>query len=174
VNEEKGATPATLAGFFPVGYRVDESVERATIEFYLERADDYIGSPMLPALYGVWAARIGERATAMRLLEEGYAAYVSDRFMNTHEYREDKFPEQPVSGPFMANLGGFLTGCMYGLPGIHLGACDPGSWCERPVAMPAGWDGVEVERIWVRGKEARLTAMHGDERAKIEFCGANG
>jgi hypothetical protein len=34
--------------------------------------------------------------------------------------------------------------------------------------MPAGWDGVEIERLVVRGRPARLTARHGDERATLK------
>jgi hypothetical protein len=34
--------------------------------------------------------------------------------------------------------------------------------------MPAGWNAIEVDRIWARGKKARLTARHGDEHAALE------
>jgi len=168
-NEEKGATPAVLAGLFPLGYDVSAEVEAATADFYLALADDYIGSPMLSALYGVWAARRGRRADAARLFEEGYAKFVSDRFTNTHEYRTDKFPEQPVAGPFSANMGGFLIGCLYGLTGMRPGPGAPDTWCERPVVMPDLWDGVDVERIGVYGKPAKLTARHGAPSATITF-----
>ena len=166
-NEEKGATPGPLAGLFPVGYEVSERVERATTKYYLDCADDYIGSPMLSALYGAWAARIGDRAQALRGFEEGYAAFVSDRFMNTHEYREDRWPEQPIAGPFFANMGGFLMALLYGLPGLKLGAADPGTWPSRPVVLPEGWNAIEVERIWVRDQPMRLLAEHGDARAHL-------
>ena len=99
-GEEKGATPAALAAMFPAGFRAGEAVERATVEFYLGLADEYLGSPMLSALYPTWAAWIGDRRRAARFLEEGYAKFTSDRFMNVHEYRPDRFPEQTVSGPF--------------------------------------------------------------------------
>jgi hypothetical protein len=124
---------------------------------------------MLSALYGVWAARQGRRSEATRLFEEGYAKFVSDPFTNTHEYRTDKFPDQPVAGPFSANMGGFLLGCLYGLTGIRPGPGAPDTWCDRGVTMPDAWDGIEVERIWVRGKPATLTARHGDESASLTF-----
>ena len=101
------------------------------------------------------------------MFEEGYAKFVSERFLNTHEYRDDRFPEQPPAGPFFANLGGFLLGLLYGLPGLRVGSGAPTSWCERPVVMPETWDGVEVERIWVRGRPAHLLARHGDPRATL-------
>jgi len=66
-------------------------------------------------------------------------------------------------------VGGFLTSCLYGLPGLVLGAGEPETWPRRPVVMPTLWEGVEVERIWVRGKLARLVARHGDNRATLEM-----
>jgi trehalose/maltose hydrolase-like predicted phosphorylase len=168
-DEEKGATPAVLAGFFPYGYRVDEAVERATIEFYLERADEYIGSPMLSSLYGVWATRLGDRERAADLLEEGYAKFVNERFMNVHEYRHDRFPEQPIAGPFFANLSGFLLGCLFGYPRLQVDHEAPENWCRGAVVLPAGWDAIEVDRIFVRNRPARLIAEHGARRARLEF-----
>jgi trehalose/maltose hydrolase-like predicted phosphorylase len=168
-REEKASTPAALAGLFPLGYPVSEQVEQATLRFYLDMADDYAGSPMLSALLGAWAARLGDRRLASHLFEEGYGKFASERFNDLHEYRADKFPEQPVSGPFMANLGGFLLACLYGLTGLRIGPGDPQEWCERPVVMPDLWDAVEVERVWVRGRAASLQAKHGDERARLDF-----
>ena len=59
VNEEKGATPDPLMGIFPLGYALEPDVERETLKFYLSHARTYIGAPMLSALYGAWAARLG-------------------------------------------------------------------------------------------------------------------
>jgi trehalose/maltose hydrolase-like predicted phosphorylase len=167
-REEKAATPAALAGLFPLGYRATADVEQATLSFYLDMADDYVGSPMLSSLLGVWAAMLGDRARSGRMFEEGYAAFASKRFNVMHEYRSDRFPEEPVSGPFLANAGGFLLACLYGLPGLRLGPGEPETWCVRPVVMPDLWDAVEVERIWVRGRPASLRAKYGDRAATIE------
>jgi len=49
---------------FPGGYRADRNIEDATTDFYLGMADDYVGSPMLSALYPTWATRRGNRALA--------------------------------------------------------------------------------------------------------------
>jgi hypothetical protein len=173
-REEKASTPAALAGLFPLGYEVSEQVERATLRFYLDMADDYAGSPMLSVLLGAWAARLGDRALSSRMFEEGYAKFASDRFNVVHEYRADRFPDQPVSGPFMANLGGFLLACLYGLTGIRIGPDAPETWSRRPVVMPDLWDGIEVERLWVRGQPASLRAKHGDERAHVSIASRTG
>jgi hypothetical protein len=35
--------------------------------------------------------------------------------------------------------------------------------------MPAGWEGVEVERLVAGGRDVHLVAMQGEERARLEF-----
>jgi hypothetical protein len=122
---------------------------------------------MLSALYGAWAARAGDRALALKLLEEGYAQFCVGRFLQTLEYRPDRFPDQPQAGPFVANIGGFITGLLFGFTGLKPGPGEPATWLERPVVLPAGWTGITVERLWVRGEAMRLSARQGMERAEL-------
>jgi len=165
VNEEKGATPSPLMGIFPLG-NLTGDVARATLDFYLPRAKDYIGSPMLSAFYGVWAARAGERALSLKLLEEGYARFAAGRFCQILEYRPDKFPEQPQAGPFFANMGGFLTSLLYGFPGLQPGWDDAEAWPRHTVMLPKGWRAIEVDRLWLKGNPVRLVAEQG-KRSRI-------
>jgi len=130
-------------------------------------APKYVGSPMLSALYGVWAAWLGDRRRSLELFDEGYSRFVEARFLQTSEYRPDKFPEQPRAAPFVANLSGFLLSLLDGLPGLRLGDGQPSTWPSRAVVLPARWKAIEVERLWVRGRPARLIARHGDERARL-------
>jgi trehalose/maltose hydrolase-like predicted phosphorylase len=166
-NEEKGETPEALAGLFPYTYDLPAEVEEATYASYLELADRYVGSPMLSALLGVYAARLGRREQSLDLFEKGYAAFILEPFTITAEYDPRVFPEQEIAGPFTANLGAFLTSCLYGLTGIRLSRESPQQWCNRPVTMPLGWDGIEVERLLIRGRPASLLARHGDQRATL-------
>lgn len=163
------ATPEPLAALFPFGCVVDPDTERETIRFYLERVDPYIGSPMLPAVLGVHAAWIGDRRRARQLLEQGYGEYIFEPYNETDEFSRTRFPDQPRKGPFTANLSGFLMSCYLGFPGLRVHSGPPESWAVRPVVMPEGWDGVEVERLELRGRGAHLLARHGDERARIEL-----
>jgi len=149
-----------LMGVFPLG-NLEEDVAQATLDFYLARARDYIGSPMLSALYGVWAARAGDRALSLKLLDEGYARFATGRFCQILEYRPDKFPEQPQAGPFFANMGGFLTSLLYGFPGLQPGWGDADAWARYDVVLPKGWRAIEVERLWLKGKPRRLVAELG-------------
>ncbi len=167
-NEEKGETPDPLMGIFPVGFALPPDVERATLDFYLERADEYAGAPMLSALLGVWAARTGNRRLAAKLLDDGYGRFVTGRFAQTLEYRPDAFPEQPPAGPFIANIGGFLIGLLLGFPGLRPSSREPDTWADRPVVLPEGWEAIEVDALHVRRKTMRLVARHGAERAILE------
>jgi hypothetical protein len=167
-NEEKGATPGPLAGIFPLWYELPPAVASATLDYYLRLAPGYIGSPMLSPLYGVWAAWAGDRRLSLALLEQGYADLIGPRFLQTLEMAPAKFRDTPPSGPFFANLGGFLMALQYGFSGIRIGPGEPDTWARRPVVLPAGWRSLEIERGWVRAKPARIVAEHGAERALIE------
>jgi trehalose/maltose hydrolase-like predicted phosphorylase len=161
------STPEALAGLFPLPYQADQRVERATLQFYLDRVGPYVGYPMLSAPMGVWAAWLGDRALSARLFEEGYGAFIDEPWRVANEF-SSRFPDRPRAGPLVANVGGFLTGCLYGLSGLVLGSDDPERWPRRPVVMPELWEAVEVDRLWVRGRPIRLVARHGDARARIE------
>src|SRR5205814_1639495 len=126
-----GATPEVLAGLFPLWYCTDPATERATIEFYLGRVGEFVGYPMLSALLGVYAAWIGDRERSLELFEQGYADFILEPFTETDEFSRKKFPEKPRVGPFQANLGGFLSACVYGLPGIRIVPADPAEWARR-------------------------------------------
>jgi len=116
---------------------------------------------MLSAFYGVWAARQNNRGLSLKFLEQGYGAFRTGRFSQILEYRANKFPEQPMAGPFFANMGGFLMSLLLGFPQLKPGPGDPRNWGQRAVVLPKGWTAIEVERLWVRGQPAKLTARHG-------------
>ncbi len=166
-----GATPEALAGFFPFGYRTSAAVERATLSFYLGRVEPYVGYPMLSSLLGVYAARLGDRSRSTDLFEAGYAEFITPPFSETSEFNRVRFPDRPRVGPLFANLGGFLTSLIYGLPRIHLGPGTPDTWLEGPITMPSAWEGIEVDRVWVRGKPMSLQAKHGSDRASLTELG---
>jgi trehalose/maltose hydrolase-like predicted phosphorylase len=167
-SEEKAATPDPLMGVFPLQFGLEAECVRATLDFYLERAGDYLGSPMLSALYGVWAARAGDRETAARMLEDGYARFCTGRFLQTLEYRPDVFPEQPQAGPFFANIGGLLLSLILGFGRVEPGPDGPETWPRGPVVLPEGWRSIEIDRMWIRGEAWRLSAVHGARAAVLQ------
>lgn len=167
-DEEKSATPDPLMGIFPLWCDFDQETEQATLAYYLKMAKQYLGSPMLSALYGVWAARSGNRRLSLEMLDRGYGDFCAGRFTQTLEYRKDVFPEQPAAGPFFANLGGFLLGLIMGFTNIRPGPQDPQAWCNGPITLPAGWRTIAIDRIWIRGTPWRLSATQGEPCARLE------
>lgn len=168
--EEKGATPDPLMAVWPFGFCLPPEQEKATLAFYLDQAGAYIGSPMLSALYGVWAARMGDRALSLRLLDEGYARFESGRFAQILEYRPDRFPEQPRAGPFFANMGGFLSSLLLGFPRLEPSGQRPETWAREPAVLPAGWEAIEIDRVFIRGKPMKLVSRHGALTSLTELC----
>jgi hypothetical protein len=122
---------------------------------------------MLPAFYPAWAAMAGDRKLALDLFEEGYAAYDAGRFHQCLEYRADHPDSKVPAGPFLANIGAMLTTMLLGLPGLEISDKSPEAWAKRPVVLPAGWSGIHVDRLWVRGRSMRLVADQGSARASL-------
>ncbi len=164
----------TLHAFFPLACGLDDAeVERNTIRHFLATAREKLaaGGPMHNSYIGVWAARIGDRKLAAESLDHAIRRYVIDPFMMFGEHATDaKLKAHKKENPplFQTTPAGFVNACLLGLTGIRVGPDDPSNWGRFPIVMPEGWDGIEVDRIFVRGEEARLRAYHGDERASIE------
>jgi protein-glucosylgalactosylhydroxylysine glucosidase len=169
-DEPKGETPEASAALFPLGFHTDPDTERHTLQFYLRLADKYAGAPMLSAMLGVYAARLGDRSASLDMFEKGYADFIVDPYTITTEYEPTAYPDMPRAGPFTANLAGFLTGCLYGLTGLHLHSGEPASWFQRNVTLPEGWEAIDVDRIWVRSRPAALHAEHGADRARLSVA----
>ena len=169
-NTVNAATPEALGGMLlPFDYETDPELERATIVDQLKRVDPFVGMPMLSAPLGYYAARVGDRRLSAELFQDGYADFVDGPFRVPLEFSRRRFPGAPPAGPLFANLGGFLSSIMLGLTGLRIGSGEPADWPARPVAMPEGWDGVELERVWLRGRPARIRAEHGAGRARITY-----
>lgn len=166
-DEPKGDTPEAPAGLFPLDFPTDRETERATFQYYLRFADRYAGEPMLSAILGVYAARLGDRTGSLDLFEKGYADFVIEPYTITTEYSPTVYPDHARAGPFTANLGGFLTSCLYGLSGLRLSGGDPTSWFRREVILPEGWDAIHVDRIWAHGHPMTMHAAQGDQRGRL-------
>ncbi|MCR5880817.1 glycoside hydrolase family 65 protein [Phenylobacterium sp. J367] len=167
-DEEQGAAPTPPMALFPYWADVDPTVAAKTLRLYLDRWEDYVGAPMLAAFYPAWAAWLGDRDLALKLMQEGYGAYQAGRFAQTLEYRLDKV-DGPAAGPFFANMGAFLLTLLLGLCGVRPDEGPPASWPQRPVVLPQGWTTIECDRLIVHGRAARLRAVHGADRAELSF-----
>jgi trehalose/maltose hydrolase-like predicted phosphorylase len=167
LDEPQGGVPEGAAGLFPVGYQAPAALDVATYRYAAtEQAPSYVGGPMLSALLPVYAARGGEPALARDLLESGFGDFINEPFLEPDEYPRSR-SDRPRASPMFANLGGYLTGLLYGFTGIRLSMTEPATWAERPVAMPDGWKGIHIDRVWIRGEPWRLEALAGAKRAAL-------
>jgi trehalose/maltose hydrolase-like predicted phosphorylase len=168
LDEEQGGVPEGAAGLFPVGYRgAGDAAEVATYRYAaLEQGPIYAGAPMLSALLPIYAARAGEPVLARGLLESGFGDFVNEPFLEPDEYPRIRV-DRPRASPMFANLGGYLTGLLYGFTGIRSSMAEPGAWAERPVVLPDGWKGIHVDRVWIKGRPWRLDALAGSERTTL-------
>jgi hypothetical protein len=168
IDQLKAGTPEAAAGIFPVGYRVQPEVEKATFRYAVEdQAPRYVGTAMLSAFLPYYAARAGKREQAAELLETGYGNFIDEPYLETDEFSRTA-ADMPRTGPMFANIGGYLTTLLYGYPGLRLGPGEPTTWAERDVVMPGSWKAIHVERLWMRGAEWSLTARAGEAKAIIE------
>ena len=167
LDEPQGGVPEGAAGLFPVGYPASEAIERATYRYAAtEQAPIYLGAPMLSALVPVFAARAGEPSLARDLLDPAFGAFINEPFLEPDEYPRTR-TDRPRASPMFANLSGYLSGLLYGYPGIRLSLDEPETWADRPVALPQGWKGIHVERVWAHGSPRRLEALAGADRATL-------
>lgn len=106
---------------------------------------------------------VNVRYTAKRCFEK----FQYGRFSQTLEYRLGTAASEGVaSAPFFANNAGFLTGLLFGIPGLRVSTGPPETWPQREVVLPQGWDAIRAEALNIRGKpgtasrhlEGRLTA----------------
>lgn len=166
--------PETMGGFFPFTYSHSPAVDKATAQYHLKLAESYLGMPMFSALYAVWACREGERDLARRFFELGIETHLVEPYLQFNEVAH-------VAGAnflgacndktvFLTNPAGFLMSLLFGLTGLQLDSGDPQGWGKFPIVLPAGWERIDVARIWVRGRPARLSARHGAPRAELAFA----
>src|SRR4029077_17798381 len=145
LTESQGGVPESAAGLFPVGYRAETKVEIATYRYAaVEQAPLYVGAPMLSALLPAYAARAGATVLATEMLERGYGDFINEPFLEPDEYPRSR-TDRPRASPMFANLSGYLTGLLYGYPGIRLSLDEPETWGHRPVVLPEGWKGIHVD-----------------------------
>ena len=162
--------PETLLALFPHACEVEPSMRRAMIDHDLPFAKGYIGMPMFAPFFATLAAQDGDRALAAELLDGGIAGYIVEPFMSFAEYKPGTDADRaPQAAPYMATAGGYLMSCLYGFSGLELNEGEPSSWRKYPVSMPKGWEGIEVDRVFVHGKTARLSARQGDKLASLDF-----
>ncbi|HVN04114.1 MAG TPA: hypothetical protein VMT86_06830 [Bryobacteraceae bacterium] len=98
------------------------------------------------------AAFLGDRKMAAELFELSWRPFWMAPFGMIKEAESQNY------GCFLTDFGAMLQAVLVGFTGLRIGE---GDWAKYPAALPAGWNAIEVDRIWVRGEPKRLVAADG-------------
>lgn len=70
---------------------------------------------------------------------------------------------------FLTGRGSLMAGLLLGLTRLDIWQEEFGDWFKGPIVMPEGWDGIVLEKVYLKGRPARVKAMHGDDSATVEW-----
>jgi hypothetical protein len=156
-----------LQYLFLHGCPVDERVFRATYlhEEKLRRerlpTGRVPGGADLPGFttgpFAVCAAHFGDRRAAADLFRAAWEPFWIEPFGMTRECAAHAF------GGFVTNNGSLLQTALLGFTGLRIGE---GLQPRYPAALPAGWERIEIGRVWSRGTLLAVTAEQG-RRARL-------
>ena len=147
-------------------------VDEATFSFFIAHdLKRYLALPMLSGFLGVIPARLGDRELARVYFDEGNRPFFLEPYLMSTEGaltagHYQRVPDA-VTTVFITGRGSLMAGLMMGLTRMDLWQENPDDWFTGPIVMPEGWDGVVLERVYLRGRPARITAMHGAPRAEV-------
>ena len=174
---EPRASVGPMWALFPLHHSYGDATDIATQRLFAKTMHTYYGMPMSSSNCAVWAARMGDRAEAIKALELGMATRMHEpfrQFVEAVPTTAEGIWAGAQSEPwltkrtcFVTACGGFLTAALLGFPGLCFNDGDPQSWAQHPVILPEGWDAIEVDRLWARGQAYRLTATHGTDRSVL-------
>lgn len=103
------------------------------------------------------AASMGDRRLAAQLFRTAWKSVWLEPFGMAVE------APGGTDGCFLTNMGALLQAAMVGFTGIRIGETE---WNRYEASLPENWSSIEIERIYVQGKEKHLIAKHG-EKAEI-------
>ena len=164
--------PESLMAFFPYGYSHSSQVDESTFRFFIDHdLKRYLALPMLSGFLGVIPARLGDRELARAYFDEGNLPFFVDPYFMSAESaltgRHYQRVPDAVTTVFVTGRGSLMAGLMLGLTRLDLWQECFDGWFSGPIVMPEGWDGIVLERVILRGRPARVTAMHGAPRAEV-------
>lgn len=156
--------------FFSAGKEMDERTIRTYIEHGLENQLIY---PMLSGFLGIFPAWMGDREMSLRFFTKGVGPFLREPYMTSVEWvaRDGSDPDN-MPTPFLTGRGALLAGIMLGLTHLNLWK-DEEEWLDGSITLPEGWDEITLQRVYLKGRPARVTARHGAAHTEIEWLEEN-
>lgn len=130
---------------------------------------------MLSGFLGIFPAWLGDRKKALQFFSKANLEFFCDPFYQCTEYAmtsDEQHKPYGIVTPFLAGRGSLLSGLMMGLTRLSIWHDNVDDWLEGPIVLPEGWEEIEIARIWIKGRPARVRAVNGAEHARIEWLEA--
>ena len=102
--------------------------------------------------FAACAAYVGDRRKAADLFRNAWKPYWVEPYGLVKEYQF--FPD----GNYITGCASLLSATMFGFTGLRISDAD---WRQYPATLPEGWNRIEIDRVWVKGKARNLIAEHG-------------
>jgi hypothetical protein len=163
-----------LMAIFPYEYTHTKQIGENTIRFLMEHGlEDRLVYPMLSGFLGVFPVRLGDRKMSRKYFDEGNLPFFVEPYMMCTEWSSNfllftQNMDQPVTY-FVTGRGSFLTGLIMGLTKMDIWQEKFDDWFSGPIVMPEGWEGIVLEKVYLKGKPARIIAQHGAPKATVEW-----
>lgn len=163
-----------MMAYFPYCFRAGKDMDEHTIRTYIEHGlERQLIYPMLSGFLGIFPAWMGDREMSLRFFEKGVGPFLREPYTTSVEWvaRDGSDPDN-MPTPFLTGRGALLAGVMLGLTRLNLWE-DEDKWLEGPITLPQGWEEITLQRIYLKGRAARVTARHGAAHAEIEWLDDN-
>ncbi len=163
-----------LMALFPYFYNKNKELTDGTIKFFIEHDLYYfLTYPMLSGFLGVLPAWLGDRELSRKFFDKGNLTFFLEPFMQCSESglesKHYKLNPSLVQSIFLTGRGSLMTGLLMGLTRMNIWKDNFEDWFEGPIVLPQGWDRLTLECVYLKGKPAKVTAVHGAERAQVEW-----
>lgn len=133
------------------------------------KASRKVGIPISDILGVDYALAQGDREVAARVWQACAEAHWQPDFGGFREWGLNFKHGVFDMDVFLTWPGNILRQTLFAFTGLEISDAAPERWPRRPVNLPAGWESIEVERLWIRGEPMRLSARHGS-MATLDAC----
>jgi len=152
---EQGASVDMFMLGFPFDLPFERDLLRRTYDFYMTMPNKTLSMGVVFFIGD--GAYLGDREGQRKLFDRVLREKWEPVWGMGLEYTGDK------STCFVTTMAGMLQTALMGMTGIRF---EPDNWTKYDACLPAGWEKIECDRIWLGGKAYSLEAVTG-KKAKL-------
>lgn len=152
---EEGASVDMYMLGFPFDLPLERQLLDRTYRFFQTKHDPVLS---MGVAFKIGAgAFLGDRAGQRELLDRALNEKWEPTWGMGREY------SNASTTCFVTTQAGMLQTVLLAMTGLRF---EPDNWTKYPACLPAGWERIECDRIWLRGEPYRLVAVNG-EKARL-------